>query len=74
MIRKQYKMKLFSNPYLLIALASSFLLQLAVLYIPPLQIVFGTVPLALSEWAIIFGIGLALWWLGLAMTKIFYKS
>jgi len=73
MIRKQYKMKLFSNPYLLIALASSFLLQLAVLYIPPLQIVFGTVPLALSEWAIIFGIGFALWWLGLAVTKVFYK-
>ncbi|MDN3506585.1 MAG: cation-translocating P-type ATPase [Simkaniaceae bacterium] len=74
MIRKQYKMKLFSNPYLIIALASSFILQLAVLYIPQLQIVFGTVPLALTEWAVILGIGAALWWLGQGLTKIFYKE
>ena len=74
MIRTQYRMKLFSNPYLIWALASSFLLQLAVLYIPSLQIVFGTVPLGLADWGIIFAIGFALWWLGLAVTKIFYKS
>lgn len=74
MIRRQYRMKLFSNPYLIWALASSFLLQLAVLYIPSLQIVFGTVPLGLIDWGIILAIGFALWWLGLAVTKIFYKS
>ena len=74
MIRTQYRMKLFSNPYLIWALASSFLLQLAVLYIPSLQIIFGTVPLGLTDWGIIFAIGFALWWLGLAVTKIFYKS
>ncbi len=73
MIRKQYRMKLFSNPYLLAALASSFLLQLAVLYIPPLNQVFGTVPLNLTEWGIILGIGFALWWLGQGITRLFYK-
>lgn len=74
MIRKQYRMKLFSNPYLLVALASSFLLQLAVLYIPSLNKVFGTVPLNVTEWGIIFGIGFALWWLGQGVTRLFYKK
>ena len=73
MIRKQYRMKLFSNPYLIVALSSSFLLQLAVLYIPSLQIVFGTVPLNITHWGIIFAIAFALWWLGLFVTKIFSK-
>lgn len=73
MIRKQYRMKLFSNPYLIAALASSFLLQLAVLYIPPLNQVFGTVPLNITEWGIILGIGFALWWLAKGVTRLFYK-
>jgi Ca2+-transporting ATPase len=74
MIRKQYKMELFSNPYLLMALVGSFLLQLAVVYVPPLQIVFGTVALSLLQWGIIFGISVTIWWMGLFLTKIFYRK
>jgi Ca2+-transporting ATPase len=44
---------IFSNPSLLLANASSVLLQLAVIYLPPLQTVFKTVPLSLNDWVII---------------------
>ncbi|NGX38981.1 MAG: Calcium-transporting ATPase [Chlamydiae bacterium] len=74
MIRTQYRLKLFSNPYLIGALASSFLLQLLVLYVPSLRPIFGTVPLNLMQWGIIFSIAFFLWWLGLLVTKLFYKS
>jgi Ca2+-transporting ATPase len=39
------------NRWLWIAVASSFLLQLVVLYVPMMQRAFGTVPLGLAEWA-----------------------
>lgn len=42
---------LFSNRSLLLAVASSLALQLAVLYLPPLQPIFNTVPLSLADWA-----------------------
>lgn len=74
MIRRQYRLSLFSNPYLLAALASSLLLQLAVVYIPPLEAIFGTVPLDLKDWGVIAGISFVLWWLGLAVTKLFYRE
>lgn len=53
MVRSQYHMSIFSNPLIIMALASSFLLHLLVVYIPFLQIVFGTVPLNLTEWGVI---------------------
>ncbi|NGX37218.1 MAG: Calcium-transporting ATPase [Chlamydiae bacterium] len=74
MIRKQYRMKLFSNPYLIWALSSSFVLQLLVLYVPSLQKVFATVPLNLFHWGIIFSIAFILWFAGLAVTKMFYRK
>lgn len=74
MIRRQYRLSFFSNPYLIVALASSLLLQIAVVYIPSLRGVFGTVPLDLNAWGIIAGISFVLWWLGLAVTKFFYKE
>lgn len=74
MIRRQYQLTLFSNHYLIAALASSLLLQLLALYIPSLQIVFGTVALGWIDWAIIAGIGAALWWLGIFVTKLFYRE
>ncbi|MEM3555120.1 MAG: calcium-transporting P-type ATPase, PMR1-type [Candidatus Micrarchaeia archaeon] len=40
----------FSNRSLIIAVASSVVLQLAVIYLPPLQTVFNTVPLSLDDW------------------------
>jgi Ca2+-transporting ATPase len=41
--------RFFVNPYLLGAVAVSLILQLAVIYLPPLAAVFHTVPLPLSE-------------------------
>lgn len=46
----------FKNRYLLVALASSIILQLAVIYIPSLQSSFGTVALNIFDWLIIIGV------------------
>lgn len=74
MIRKQYQLSLFSNPYLIWALSSSFFLQILVLYIPPLQIVFGTVPLGILDWGVIFGVAISTWWLGVWISSIFDRK
>lgn len=42
-----------TNKMLLIAVLFSFILQLLVVYLPPLQSVFGTVALTLSDWLIV---------------------
>ncbi len=50
MIRTQYKLSFFSNPFLLGAIALSVLLQVAVVYVPVMNIVFKTTPLAPHHW------------------------
>jgi len=55
MIRSQYKLKLFSNFWLWLAILSSMLLQIAVVYIPHLNKIFKTVPLSLEDWGFILG-------------------
>lgn len=51
-----------SNPYLLMAVGSSILLQLMVLYFPPLQIIFRTSPLGILDWIMVLGLGsIPLW-------------
>ena len=57
-IRKQDGQGIFSNKWLIVALAGSILLQLAVLY-TPLSSFFGTVPLNIEEWAILVALGAA---------------
>ncbi|MCK5587914.1 MAG: calcium-transporting P-type ATPase, PMR1-type [Candidatus Lokiarchaeota archaeon] len=47
------KLGLFTNAWLLLAVASSIVLQLAVIYVPFLQPLFNTAPLTLAEWVII---------------------
>ncbi len=62
MIRSNYKVGFFSNKYLIAALVSSVLLQLAVLY-TPLRTAFKTVPLPLVDWlyigAVVIGLFVA---------------
>jgi len=41
------------NRFLLVAVASSILLQLAVIYIPFLQVIFETTPLGLYDWTLV---------------------
>jgi P-type Ca2+ transporter type 2C len=53
MVRAQYNMSFFSNPYIIFALASSLLLQLLIVYVPPLQTLFGTVPLTAAHFGVI---------------------
>jgi Ca2+-transporting ATPase len=45
--------RLFSNPYLLAAIAFSVSLHLMILYIPFLSIYFDVVPLSLNEWKLV---------------------
>ena len=47
---------LFSNPLLLWAVVVTFLLQLAVIYLAPLQAIFDTVPLTFAELALCIGV------------------
>ncbi|KYC52193.1 MAG: Copper-exporting P-type ATPase B [Candidatus Methanofastidiosum methylothiophilum] len=48
-----FKINFFENKGLLLAISISFLLQIAVVYVPFLQGFFHTVPLALNDWLII---------------------
>jgi Ca2+-transporting ATPase len=51
-----FRSGVFRNRALVLAVAISFMLQLAVIYLPFLQSVFGTVPLNASDWLIVLGI------------------
>lgn len=71
MVRSQYHMSIFSNPFIIIALASSLLLQLLVVYTPFLQTIFGTVPLNLTEWGVILSVAIAVWLLSSLINHLF---
>lgn len=53
MVRKAYNLSFFSNKWLIIALASSFVLQLLVVYVPFLQPIFKTTYLGFNHWVLI---------------------
>jgi Ca2+-transporting ATPase len=52
-----FKLGIFKNRVLVFSIAAAVLLQLAVVYVPFLQVAFHTVPLGLSEWGIIVAAG-----------------
>jgi Ca2+-transporting ATPase len=52
-----FKLGIFRNRALLFSISIAVLLQLAVVYVPFLQVAFHTVPLRLSEWGIILAAG-----------------
>jgi Ca2+-transporting ATPase len=56
--RGLFVINLFSNPYLVYAVFSSVLLLLAVIYLPFLRSVFGTMPLTTNDWMISVGFSL----------------
>lgn len=70
-IRSRYHIGLFSNPWLAFALAGSLALQLCVIYIPPLQNVFGTVSLGKTEWGLILTVTFLVWCLTSGMNRLF---
>ena len=53
-IRSEYKLGIFSNKYLVMAVVASLGLQLAVIY-TPLSIFFGTTFLSVRDWLMILG-------------------
>jgi Ca2+-transporting ATPase len=56
--RGLFEIKLFSNIYLVLAVISSLILLLGVIYLPFMIPIFGTVPLKLNDWLISGGISL----------------
>jgi len=48
-----FKLGIFRNRWLVFAISAAILLQLAVVYAPPLQLAFHTVPLDITQWGII---------------------
>jgi len=62
-IRREYKLNLFSNKWLILAIMSSITLQLVVIY-TPLNKIFETVPLTLIELGYIGAAALAMFVFG----------
>lgn len=60
-IRSPYNLGILSNPFIIAAVALSFLMQLFIIYSPFLQRVFKTVPLNTREWGIILAITIVVW-------------
>ncbi len=52
--RSIWRRDLFHNAWLIAAVISSFLMLLAVIYIPSLQSIFRTLPLTLIDWVVVF--------------------
>ncbi|MCD6575847.1 MAG: calcium-translocating P-type ATPase, SERCA-type [Nanoarchaeota archaeon] len=59
----------FENKYLVLGVFASFLLQLAVVYLPPLQAIFGTFPLDLIDWVVVMLFAL----IALAISPIIFR-
>ncbi|MBX4212490.1 cation-translocating P-type ATPase [Candidatus Pacearchaeota archaeon] len=68
-VRAEYKLGLFSNKYLIIAVASSIILQLVVIY-TPLSKFFGTALLSGFDWSMILGATLVVFLLNLLGASI----
>jgi Ca2+-transporting ATPase len=68
-----FKLGILKNRALVFALLIAIVLQLTVVYAPPLQFIFKTVPLKLNEWGIIVGIGLGIFLLESLRKIIFPK-
>lgn len=60
-IRSPYNVSIFSNPYIISAVATSFFLQLFIVYTPFLQNIFKTVPLNANQWGIVLAITMVVW-------------
>ena len=71
-IRSEYKLGFFSNKKLLLAIASSLVLHLAVLY-TGLNTFFKTVPLNHKDWVYIIGIWIVVYTLSVLTNKILNK-
>ncbi|GIU69544.1 MAG: hypothetical protein KatS3mg002_0780 [Candidatus Woesearchaeota archaeon] len=67
------KINPFSNMWLLLGIMTSITLQFLVIYIEPLQKIFGTVPITLTDWLIILGVS-SFGFIFMEMSKFFVKE
>jgi len=73
MIRSQYKLPLFSNLFLIGAILLSVLLQVAVVYVPVMNIIFKTTPLALYHWGYIGAVMAVMFVIGTIIAKLIHR-
>jgi Ca2+-transporting ATPase len=73
LVRSQYHARPFSNRFLLIAVAVSLAMQLAVIY-TPLNSVFKTMPLQGYEFLIILTVCVAVYIIGTVVTKVIARA
>jgi len=74
MIRIQYRLSFFSNLYLMGAIALSLLLQVAVVYVPVMNVIFKTGPLALHHWAYMGAVTVVIFILGMVAAGLVSRS
>lgn len=53
-----FKIGIFSNMYLIGAILLGFILQLTVIYIPPIAKMFNVIPLTLQDWSVVLGLSI----------------
>ena len=70
MVRSQYKLPFFSNLYLIGAIILSVLLQVAVVYVPVMNIVFKTTPLTIYHWGYMVAVMAVTFVIGTVMTRL----
>lgn len=70
MIRSQYKLPFFSNMYLIGAVILSVLLQVAVVYVPIMNIIFKTTPLSIYHWGYMGAMMAILFVIGAVVTRL----
>jgi Ca2+-transporting ATPase len=69
MVRSQYKLSFFSNPFLIGAIILSVLLQVAVVYVPVMNVIFKTTALALYHWVYICAVMAVMFVIGKVIAK-----
>ncbi len=74
MIRSQYKLPFFSNLYLIGAIILSVLLQVAVVYVPVMNIVFKTTPLNLYHWGYMGAVMAVIFIIGVVITRLINRN
>ena len=74
MIRAQYNLKLFSNKWLIVAILTSLLLQVIVIYVPYFNTLFKTTPLLLVDWISILIGGVILFVFGSLFNYLIRKT
>jgi len=73
-IRSHFHMTFFSNPWFLLAVGSSLMLQLMIVYVPSLQSLFQTTALGTAEWVLICAGIVGAWFVSEIVQRLFKKD